>query len=153
MLSGAELITRALPDLSRVSERKETRGEGVAYVLFPSEHAVTLPEARARGLQTLLVPDGTWNQAKRMARRDPSCAGLVHVRLETTAKSDYLLRRNARPDGLCTFEAIAESMRELGDALTADAMLHAFARWVARAKLVRAGAHDSAAARALAGAG
>jgi DTW domain-containing protein YfiP len=148
MLHGATLVNRA-----QALAMTSVAGEGAttcAYVLFPSEEAVSLQEAKARGLRSLIVPDGTWTQAKRMARRDPSCVGLPHVRLEVSAPSRYRLRRNARPDGLCTFEAIAEALRALDHEDIADAMLLAFEHWVSCATLIRAGAHESRAAHSLA---
>jgi DTW domain-containing protein YfiP len=128
-----------------VRAERESRTPALAdahtWVLFPSEDAIPLASAAARGLTRLLVPDGTWQQAKRIARRDPLCAGVRCVRLEATRASTYALRRNSREHALCTLEAIAEALRVLeGDAL-ADALLAAFESWVARAQLVRAGAH------------
>ncbi|HEX6242309.1 MAG TPA: tRNA-uridine aminocarboxypropyltransferase [Polyangiales bacterium] len=112
-----------------------------SWVLFPSEQALSLEEAAARGIRRLIVPDGTWQQATRMARRDPACSGLPSVRLGAPRASRYGLRRNARPEGLCTLEAIAEALRVLEGDTLAEALLGVFDTWVERSRQVRAGAH------------
>lgn len=111
-----------------------------SYVLFPNASAIPVADASARGLVRLVVPDGTWPQAGRLARRDPACAGLPSVSLATSRPSLYGLRRSTRPHALSTFEAIAEALRVLeGDAL-ADEMLGVLARWVDDSQRVRRGA-------------
>jgi DTW domain-containing protein len=135
MLHGARWLVRDGRELEQAA------GEG-AFVLFPAEGALSLEEAHAAGVRTLVVPDGTWQQAGRIARRDPRCAGLPCVRVEAARPSAYGLRRNARPDGLCTLEAVAEALRVLEGPAVADAMHTAFASWRARAELVRRGNYD-----------
>lgn len=112
------------------------------WLLFPGAHACSLEQAAERGISRLIVPDGTWQQAARMARRDPLCAGLPCVRLDVARSSGYGLRRNARPEGLCTLEAIAEVLRMVDGEPLAQALLGVFETWVARARQVRAGAHE-----------
>jgi DTW domain-containing protein YfiP len=113
-----------------------------SYVLFPRAGAVPLREAR--DLCRLVVPDGTWPQAGKLARRDPRCAGLPAVTLVSTPTSRYGLRRSARPGALATFEAIAEALRVLEGDAVADAMLAAFSTWVAKSAQIRRGAHLAA---------
>ncbi len=137
MLEGTSL--RARGELGEAEP--EALAEG-SFLLFPSPGAISLSAAIAAGLTHLVVPDGTWTQAKRIARRDPACRALTHVRLETPAPSAYRLRRNLREDGLCTLEAIAEALRALEGDVIADAMLDVFHIWVARAERLRAGDHD-----------
>lgn len=68
---------------------------------------------------TLLVPDGTWRQARRIAG-----AGVLHgvprVRLPAGAPSGYRLRDGGKADRLATLEAIARALGLLeGPALQA----------------------------------
>jgi DTW domain-containing protein len=113
-----------------------------SYVLFPGPDAVPLSEALAAGIDRLIVPDGTWPQAARLARRDPLCAGLPCVKLTATRPTRYALRRSQRPGALCTFEAIAEALRMLeGDEL-AEQMHAALIPWIDRSLMIRAGAHQ-----------
>jgi len=136
MLEGATLRARG----DEVDPALELPVTG-SFLLFPSPDARLLSDATAAGVSRLIVPDGTWTQAKRIARRDVACQGLPCVRLEAPPPSAYRLRRNARDDGLCTLEAVAEALRVLeGDAL-AEAMLEVFRTWVHRAERLRAGDH------------
>lgn len=112
-----------------------------AWVLFPSEDAAPL-EAVASQLETLVVPDGSWGQAKRIARRHPICKGLRPVRLSNPGRSTYQLRRAPSESGLCTIEAVAQALRVLEGDAGPDAILAAFSLWLERAWLVRAGAHN-----------
>jgi DTW domain-containing protein len=110
-------------------------------VLFPTDDAVPL-EDLAADVRCVIIPDGTWVQARRIARRHPACANLKKVRLSAKLRSAYLLRRSHLENGLCTLEAAAEVLRVLEADSCAAPMLAAFAQWVERALLIRAGAHD-----------
>lgn len=101
---------------------------GRRLVLFPREDARPLTPADAGDDLTLVVPDGTWAQARRIARRDPLSQGAEAVSL-AEGTSAYGLRRNPRPGALCTLEAVAEALRVLEGDAVADAMLAAFAGW------------------------
>jgi DTW domain-containing protein YfiP len=115
-------------------------------VLFPTDDAVPLEEVQNE-VQTLIIPDGTWVQARRIARRHPACQELRKVQLTAAVRSHYTLRRSHLEHGLCTLEATAEALRVLEGHTTADRMQEAFTHWVERAQLVRAGAHDMRAFR------
>ena len=93
-----------------------------AAVLYPSEHAVVLtPEMP---FTTLVVPDGTWSQVRRIVRREDSIAKLPHVKLASPPQSQYKLRRGAREGGVATLEAVAHAIAAIeGEA--AAAPLHA----------------------------
>lgn len=113
------------------------------WVLFPSDDALPL-EQIAGEVNTLIVPDGTWQQARRIARRHARCRDLNKVWLASPPPSRYALRRSALRSGLCTLEAIAHALRILEGDACADVMLAAFGDWVERALRVRAGAHHPA---------
>jgi DTW domain-containing protein YfiP len=82
-------------------------------VLYPGRGADALtPETLAelpRPL-TLLVPDGTWMQAKNMMRRVPMLGEARAVYLETPRPNLPRLRRNVLLDRRSTFEAVAQSL-------------------------------------------
>lgn len=82
-----------------------------ALILFPSEQAEVLtPEHGAGDPVTLVVPDGTWTQARRMHHRVPWMRELKHVVLPPTDRvSGYVLRTVSREGGLGTMEAIAQA--------------------------------------------
>jgi DTW domain-containing protein YfiP len=83
------------------------------YLLFPDTSALALnAEFAARHPQgiELVVPDGSWTQAKRITHRAPGLLSLPRIRIESSTPSEYLLRKGQRKDGLCTLEAIAKAL-------------------------------------------
>src|SRR4051794_25191338 len=84
-----------------------------ALLLFPSQDAVELtPEWLARQPRpvTLVLPDGTWNQAKKAPHRESGLAGIPNVKLRAGAPSSYRLRRSPHAQNLSTLEAIARAL-------------------------------------------
>lgn len=58
---------------------------------------------------TLVVPDGNWRQASRMGRRLPGLGHAEMVRLPEGPQTRWGIRKEAHPQGLATFEAIARA--------------------------------------------
>jgi len=143
-----KLVTRMLgaQHAELVQSHEPWEAPSGSVVLFPTDDALPL-EDLASEVRCVIVPDGTWAQARRIARRHPVCAHLRKVRLSSTLRSTYALRRSHLENGLCTLEAVAETLRILEADSCAEPMLAAFAQWVERALLVRAGAHDMRAMR------
>ena len=82
-------------------------------LLYPSEQATELTPEAVKALPrplTLIVPDGSWRQASKVAVREPSLAQVPHVKLAPGGKGAYRLRRAAQPHQLSTGEAIARAM-------------------------------------------
>lgn len=92
-----------------------TLPEGRLLLLFPSDDARPLSPADAEGHVTLVVPDGNWPQARKIARRVVSTAGerVTRVRLSDARASEYTLRHSERPDALSTLESIAHALAVL----------------------------------------
>ncbi len=98
-------------------------------MLFPSAKAEVLtPNLIARDTRpvTLVVPDGTWNHARRIPARIPSLQNAEHVRLPFAGESTYQLRTESAPDRLATFEAIARAMGILEGPLVRERMEELF---------------------------
>lgn len=106
-------------------------------VLFPTEDAkpVTPELARDRQLH-VLVPDGTWAQARRILRRNLLPLGLPLVKLTPPLDSIYSLRRHSE-DSICTFEAVAYALGALGYAEHCAELVTRFQAWIERATAVR----------------
>jgi DTW domain-containing protein YfiP len=139
------LVARMLgerAELVRSDEAWQSQNSAAdSFVLFPTADALPLEEV-ASEVRCLIVPDGTWAQGRRIARRHPACAPLRKVCLTGAPRSVYTLRRSYVENGLCTLEAVAYALQALeGDGCAAP-MLAAFQQWLARALIVRAGAHD-----------
>lgn len=86
-------------------------GDEVPLVLFPAEDAIPITEFAATSQPVaLFVPDGNWNQAKKMRRRGPGLAAFPCVTLPEPGRSEYRLRAEPWPGGLATLEAIARAL-------------------------------------------
>jgi DTW domain-containing protein YfiP len=82
-------------------------------LLYPSPDAMELtPEwlARQPRPMTLVVADGSWNQAKKVPSRETDLAGIPNVKLPVGAPSSYRLRRSSRAGNVSTLEAIARAL-------------------------------------------
>ena len=81
--------------------------------LFPSEDATELTATEIANFDkpiNLIVPDGTWRQAKKIHLREPLLKDIPRVKLNIGTRSIYPLRRQKYEYGLCTHEAIAHAM-------------------------------------------
>lgn len=110
-LPNSEIRLRGAPEQEpRPAEAAPLRN---ALLLFPSREAVELtPEwlARQPRPMTLVVPDGSWNQAKKVSFRERGLSGVPNVKLPVGAPSSYRLRRSPHVQHLSTFEAIARAL-------------------------------------------
>jgi len=88
---------------------------GGAALLYPSPHARPLgPPPR-----TIVVPDATWAQARRMVQRLAPLRTLPRLGLPPPAPAAAALRVSPVPGGMTTLEAIAAALRSLGEAAAA----------------------------------
>jgi DTW domain-containing protein YfiP len=138
-LPGVELHVRGGADDTGAPERWVAR-PGSA-LLFPGG---SCSEPLPADVRHLIVPDGTWAQARRIERRCFGTSGLPRVSLATSWPSVYELRRGRQ--GLCTFEATALALGVLGHAPLAEALLERFVEWARRAQVLKAGGNPGAAA-------
>jgi DTW domain-containing protein YfiP len=107
-------------------------------VLFPGgTPEAELGPADWSSIEHLIVPDGTWSQARRIERRWFAPVGLPHVELDAAWPSIYSLRRGS--GGLCTFEAVAIAIALARGSNLACALLERFCEWSRRAQWLKAG--------------
>jgi DTW domain-containing protein YfiP len=93
------------------------------WALFPSPHG---PAPGAAPPRRLVVPDGTWAQARRMMQRVPELRALPRLPLPPAPPA--LRLRRPVPGGMSTLEALAAALRMLGEpepAARLDALLAA----------------------------
>ena len=89
------VLRRALGDPSRP-----------AVLLYPSEgqhQPVPMPSA---GPFTLIVVDGTWSQARKVVRENPTLAGLPRLAFNPQTPSEYRIRREPSAHCVSTIEAV-----------------------------------------------
>ena len=156
-LTGSRRYVRGNAGLSDPGELAARPGSAL---LFPGgRERQPLPSAPPLHL---IVPDGTWSQARRIERNWFAPHALPRLELDPALPSVYALRRARSPDRpaqasrdaagdagspaipvpvsrLCTFEAIAIAIGLLGDAPLADTLLRRFGEWARRARLIKAG--------------
>jgi DTW domain-containing protein len=131
-LPQTQLHVHGAPDAPREPSALIARA-GTA-VLFPGGSvSAALPQA----IQHLIIPDGTWSQARRIERRWFAPHALPRLSLDAHWPSAYGLRRGR--SGLCTFEAAVIALGLLQDAALAQTLLHRFAEWAKRARWLRDG--------------
>src|SRR5918992_1516656 len=58
----------------------------------------------------LLVPDGTWRQARKIQSRHPELRDLPRVKISTPNTSIFQLRAQSKPERMATLQAIAEGL-------------------------------------------
>jgi DTW domain-containing protein YfiP len=82
-------------------------------VLFPQEGARPLSEVFRNDDPrpvTLIVPDGSWSQARRIPKRIAAVARAQPITLPVGAMTRWGVRRETHSNGLATFEAIARAL-------------------------------------------
>jgi DTW domain-containing protein YfiP len=82
-----------------------------AWLLFPYGEPTPVPAVPPR---RLIVPDGTWAQARRMVQRLPQLRALPRLRLGPPPVVPRL-RRPLHPSGMSTLEAIAAALEACGE--------------------------------------
>lgn len=132
-LRGAELRLRG----TGADHRRPPLPAGRRLLLYPDPSARLLLPSDAAEDVVLIVPDGNWNQARRMARRDPDAAGAELVSLPPGDATRYALRRNPRPGTLSTLEAIARALGVLEGPVVEEQLLALHDRFVARGLVLR----------------
>jgi DTW domain-containing protein len=116
------LLKRNFPQLSMVSrgtpldeEQNELILDENYYPLFlyPDENAVELNNELLSTISKpiqLIIPDGTWRQAKKMKRRTEQLSDVTSIKLTGDFKSTYSLRKQKYENGLSTYEAVAKAL-------------------------------------------
>ncbi|MDX2475662.1 MAG: tRNA-uridine aminocarboxypropyltransferase [Candidatus Krumholzibacteria bacterium] len=82
-------------------------------LLFPSKDSQQLSPDYVAALTkpvNLIVPDGNWNQAGKMVKREAQMAALPHVHLKIDKPTRYRLRTAAHQHWISTFEAISRAL-------------------------------------------
>lgn len=122
-----ETYTRGAPDGE--SCHFEVSKDHYPLFLFPDENAVALtPEfiSRIHRPIQLIIPDGTWRQARKIHRRMPSMQSVQTIKIVGNYKSLYTLRKQKFEYGLSTYEAVAKALEVIESPQLACEMLEQF---------------------------
>ena len=94
--------------------------------LFPHDDAIELTKDFVTSIKApiqLIVPDGSWRQAKKFYRRTKELDGIQCVKITPPQKSLYSLRSQSNDQGLCTIEAIAYALGKIENKKVEDHLL------------------------------
>jgi DTW domain-containing protein YfiP len=83
------------------------------FLFYPSADAIELNQELVLKEPTpiqLLVPDGTWRQARKIHSRHRELSDLPRVKISTPNHSIFQLRAQSKPERMATLQAIAEGL-------------------------------------------
>ncbi|BDG06285.1 tRNA-uridine aminocarboxypropyltransferase [Anaeromyxobacter oryzae] len=124
-LPGTEIVDHGLPEAPPDLSHLSAPG---TFVLFPAPAPAPPPTVPPR---LVVVPDGTWSQARRMVQRVPVLRTLPRLALAGPPPGQRL-RRPHRGDGMSTLEAMAGALAVLGAGEAAERLLALHATAVER---------------------
>jgi DTW domain-containing protein YfiP len=102
---------------------------GRALYLYPDEKSQLLDAhfvASHPGPYHLIVPDGSWHQARKVHQREPLLKDVPTVRLPENLKGEYALRVAPQDYFLSTYEAIAHALGVLEGVEVRDRLMRLF---------------------------
>lgn len=134
-LEGSTVVEQGAPGAPLDASALALEG---SWALFPGPHPPAAPAPRPR---RIVVPDGSWGQARRMMQRVPALRALPRLALAPSPHGAAArLRRPTVAGGMSTLEAVAVALHALGEVEAAarlDALLAAGTALVARLGAVR----------------
>lgn len=111
-LQHFNIVYRGMPERPLESDHI-IKNEKLNLFLFPDEDAIELNQEFLQNINQpihLIIPDGTWRQAKKIKRREEIFSPIQSVKIPFTKVSEYQLRKAPREEGLSTFEAMARAL-------------------------------------------
>ena len=104
-------------------------------LLFPSADAVELDRRlvnmERRPIQ-LIVPDGTWRQARKIHSRQRELEDIPRVKISIPNHATFQLRAQSRPEGMATLQAIAAGLQVIEGAWVGAQLMRLYHARVAR---------------------
>lgn len=115
---------------------------GRPFFLYPHEDALELNEdfkQKYPGPYHLIIPDGNWQQARKVRQREEGFSSLPAVKLPPGITSEYGLRKAQHPEWVSTYEAMAHALGILESKEVTEKLMNFFRVWVRRTEQVRSG--------------
>lgn len=115
---------------------------GRPLFLYPHEDALELNEdfkSKYPGPYHLIIPDGNWQQARKVRQREEGFSTLMAVKLPAGITSEYGLRKAQHPEWVSTYEAMAHALGILEGVEVRDKLMDFFRVWVKRTEKARSG--------------
>lgn len=114
VLKNSSMHVRGLDERKALNLSCLLEGGYQPLLFYPSDDAVELTADYVAGLRSpirLIVPDGNWRQASKVAIRHPELACVPRVKISAPNQSLMHLRAEHMPEGMATLEAIAVALR------------------------------------------
>lgn len=115
---------------------------GRPLFLYPHEDSLELNDEfkeKFPGPYHLIIPDGNWQQARKVRQREEGFTSLPAVRLPSGITSEYGLRKAPQPEWVSTYEAMAHALGVLEGAEVRDRLMDFFRVWVKHTQKARSG--------------
>jgi DTW domain-containing protein YfiP len=116
--------------------------EGRPLFLYPHEDAVELDrdfKEKYPGPYHLIIPDGNWQQARKVRQREKGFRELMAVKLPSGIKSEYGLRKALHQEWVSTYEAMSHALGILESTQVRDHLMNFFRIWVNHTLKARSG--------------
>lgn len=144
LLSHSEILVRGGLEQRDEKLTLQTPENFKAYYLFPEEGAEVLNQDFVSKLTQpihLIVPDGSWRQAKKFKRREEALEHLPCLTLPPGPPSSYFLRTEPMENFVCTLEAIARALGVLEGPQVQEHLESVLRVMVERTLMARSGRH------------
>lgn len=115
---------------------------GRPLFLYPHEDSLELNDdfkEKFPGPYHLIIPDGNWQQARKVRQREEGFSSLPAVRLPAGITSEYGLRKAPQPEWVSTYEAMAHALGVLESKSITEELMTFFRIWVGRTEQCRKG--------------
>lgn len=97
-LRGVEFEARTIQNLI---------GKTTPYLLYPCKDAVDCTEVSLGKTDTVIVVDGTWDEAQKIVYRNPLLRTFPSLSFSQALRSNYRIRKQPRANYLSTLESVA----------------------------------------------
>jgi DTW domain-containing protein YfiP len=84
-----------------------------SFLFYPSSDAVELDDKLVAADETpiqLIVPDGSWRQARKVHTRHDELKDVQRVKISAPNHAKFSLRAQHRPEGMATLQAVAHAL-------------------------------------------
>lgn len=144
LLSHSEILVRGALELKEEKLTLQPPENYKSYYLFPEEGAEVLDEKFVKNLKQpihLVVPDGSWRQAKKFKRREEALSSLPSLVLPPGPASQYFLRTEPMENFVCTLEAVARALGIIEGKTVQEHLESVLKLMVERTLMARSGRH------------
>jgi DTW domain-containing protein len=110
--------------------------------LYPHEDALELNQdfmMNHPGPYHFVIPDGNWQQARKVRQREDDFRNLPAVKLPSTIQTEYFLRKAPQMDWVCTYEAMAWALGVVESLEIQKTLMQFFRIWVSHTLKARSG--------------